>query len=131
MKTLAELEMENPNEFKNPERTAAEIATLEAMYQERKSEEKPREFIAVNYTVAEHYLPYLINDDASGFEDDSKEMQELDGWMINTVEAAYDAPEGYKFSHFSYDDNVDEFGIDEVSGLRGRVTTIQALFTKE
>jgi len=89
------------------------------------------DFLTVNYTVAEHYLPYLINDDASGLEDDSKELQELDGWMINTVEAAYDAPEGYKFSHFSYDDNVDEFGIDEVSGLRGRVTTIQAIFTKE
>jgi len=88
------------------------------------------DFLTVNYTVAEHYLPYLINGDSSGLEEDSKELQELDGWMINTVEAAYDAPEGYKFSHFSYDENVDEFGIDEVSGQRGRVTTIQALFTK-
>jgi hypothetical protein len=86
------------------------------------------DFLTVNYTVAEHYLPYLINDDASGFDD--RELESIDGWVINTIEAAYDAPEGYKFSHFSYDDNVDEFGIDEVSGLRGRVTTIQALFTK-
>jgi hypothetical protein len=129
MKTLAELEMENPNGFKNPERTASEIATLEAMYRERKNEEKPREFIAVDYTIAEHYLPYLINDDASGLDD--RELESIDGWVINTIEAAYDAPEGYVFAHFSYDDNVDEFGIDEVSGLRGRVTTIQALFTKE
>jgi hypothetical protein len=129
MKTLAELEMENPNEFKNPERTAAEIAALEAMHRQRKSEEKPREFIAVDYTVAEHYLPYLINDDASGLDD--RELESIDGWMINTIEAAYDVPEGYEFAHFSHDDNVDEFGVDEVSGLRGRVTTIQALFTKE
>ena len=128
MKTLAEFEMENPNEFKNPERTAAEIATLDEMHRQRKSEEKPREFIAIDYTVAEHYLPYLINGDSSGLEED--ELSSIDGWMINTIEAAYDVPEGYEFAHFSYDENLDEFGVDEVSGLRGRVTTIQALFVE-
>ena len=86
------------------------------------------DFLTVNYTIAEHYLPYLINDDASGFDD--RELESIDGWLINTIEAGYDVPEGYRFSHFSCDDNVDEFGIDEVSGLRGRVTTIQALFTQ-
>jgi hypothetical protein len=118
--------MENPNEFKNPERTAAEVATLEAMHRQRKSEENPNEFIAVDYTVAEHYLTYLINGDSSGLEED--ELENIDGWVINTIEAAIDAPDGYEFAHFSHDDNVDEFGVDEVSGLRGRVTTIQALF---
>ena len=86
------------------------------------------DFLTVNYTIAEHYLPYLINDDASGLDD--RELESIDGWMINTIEAAYDVPEGYEFAHFSHDDNVDEFGVDEVSGLRGRVTTIQALFVK-
>lgn len=96
--------------------------------QEELEMENPNEFIAVDYTVAEHYLPYLINDDASGLDDN--ELENIDGWVINTIEAAIDAPDGYEFAHFYHDDNVDEFGVDEVSGLRGRVTTIQALFTK-
>ena len=39
MKTLAELEAEHPEDFRNPVRTAAQEAMMEKMHQDRKAHE--------------------------------------------------------------------------------------------
>lgn len=82
------------------------------------------------YTVGAWALPYLVNGDASGLEDEEREQ--IDEWTVQATETWRDADDNkWVFSHESVNtDEHDEFGVDAITGLRGPVYVVELLFRK-
>jgi|GEM_PF-3042158 len=91
---------------------------------------KKVEFAEVVYTIGSWALPYLVNGDASGLED--VEYALLDRWLDDAVSAFKDDDgQRWEFSHDAIDtDSREEFGYDEITGLRGDVYTVTMFFNK-
>lgn len=74
-----------------------------------------------DFYIADHLLPSLINSDDSGLS--NKEIKQLDEWIKHQG-----LPEN---GHWSViEDDTDEFGEDEVSGLRSSVTKVSWVFKR-
>ena len=83
--------------------------------------------ITTTYDIGSHFLPYLINGDCSGLEDE--ESVELDGFENGIRQ--YDRPEGYRFGHWDITEETNEFAECEITGLMGNTTKVVAVWTKE
>lgn len=82
------------------------------------------------YYVGAWALPYLVNGDASGLEDG--EQEQIDEWLQFMTETWHDADDNkWVFSHESVDmGSRDEFGVDDITGLRGPVYAVELLFRR-
>lgn len=82
------------------------------------------------YYVGAWALPYLVNVDASGLEDE--EQLQVDEWVDTVTQSWRDADDNlWVFSHESVDaDGYDEFGVDDITGLRGPVYAVELLFRR-
>jgi hypothetical protein len=75
------------------------------------------------FIVGEQFLPYAINGDATGLEDN--EELEFDAFSL----APYtNPPTGYRFSHWDTENDRDEFALCEVTGLRGACQPLIAVY---
>jgi hypothetical protein len=70
------------------------------------------------YTLAEHWLSALINNDYTGLSD--KECKELDSWLDSLP----------IFGHWDIVDNSEDFKIDDISGLYGKTHTCKLYYSE-
>lgn len=85
----------------------------------------------IAYTVGSWALPYIINGDATALE--GFEQKQVDDWL-DTALTTYTDTDGQRwvYAHDVVDtDSRNEFGVDEITGLRGEVYTMTVLFQKE
>lgn len=76
-------------------------------------------FNQYEHDIGQHFASAIINGDYSGLED--AEAASLDAWMENL---------SYGLGHWSIDvDNTDEFGVCEVSNLRG--ATVRVIYNEQ
>lgn len=77
-----------------------------------------------DFRVGSHFLPYFINDDATGLTD--AEQEEADYWAGDLGRLA---PAGYTFGHLTTGDGEDEeFALCEISGLHCNCSPLAAVF---
>lgn len=87
-------------------------------------------FMEIVYTIGAWALPYLVNGDASGLDDEENEA--LDDWLSRATDAFTD-DDGQRWVYANEDvdtDSRNEFGYDEITGLRGEVYTVKMFFKK-
>lgn len=75
------------------------------------------------FKVGEHFLPYAINGDATGLTDTEELEFDTFALMPHT-----NPPDGYSFGHWDTEDDRDEFGLCEVTGLRGACQPLTAVY---
>jgi hypothetical protein len=87
-------------------------------------------FEQIEYSVGAWALPYLVNGDASGLEDG--EQEQIDEWVSTVTQSWRDADDNlWLFAYVSVDtDSYDEFGVDDITGLRGPVYRVELLFRR-
>ena len=87
-------------------------------------------FEIINHSVGAWALPYLINADLSDMSDEEQAM--VDSWLDRATDDWRDSDDNlWLFAHESLDsDSYTEFGVDEITALRGPVYTVQMLFRK-
>ena len=87
-------------------------------------------FEAIDHNIGAWALPYLINGDLSDMSDEEQAM--VDSWLDRATDDWKDSDDNlWLFAHESLDsDSLNEFGIDEITGLRGPVYTVQMIFRK-
>jgi len=78
----------------------------------------------VPYTVGEQFVPLIAYGDAHLSDD------ELSSWNLLEEQVRLDAVQGEKFMHWDITDAYDEFAACEVTGLRGRCVTVNAVYVK-
>ena len=84
---------------------------------------------AVNtHSVGAWALPYLVNGDSSDLT--HKEEAQIDEWLQSNTQTWRDADDNeWVYSHESVKtESHDEFGVDEITGLRGPVYEVELLF---
>lgn len=86
------------------------------------------------YSVGAWALSYLVNGDRSDITDEEREQ--IDEWLQSSTQTWHDADDNkWVYSHESVNTdktgNYDEFGIDEITGLRGPVYEVELLFRRE
>lgn len=88
-------------------------------------------FAVQTYSVGAWALSYLVNGDASGLEDG--EQEQVDEWLQSNTQTWHDADDNkWVYSHESVKTGShDEFGRDEITGLRGPVYEVELLFRLE
>jgi hypothetical protein len=76
------------------------------------------------YKIAEYYLPILINDDASGMEDE--EIKEFHLWRMHQEELAEE--QGFDVGHWTdLDGSGEDWGACAVSGLFAMRCTVRLM----
>ena len=82
-------------------------------------------FDYIEVTIGSHFLCALINADSSGLDDD--EDTQLANWEADIIMTA-SACAAIGPGHWSYGHGTDEFGLCDVTGLRGDVETVRYMF---
>lgn len=78
----------------------------------------------IDFTVGAWMFPAIVNDDFGGL--DKQDIEDVETLF---AEAKASAPEGFAFSHFADSgDELEEFGLCEISGLRGSVGRLIAVY---
>jgi len=98
--------------------------------QARRKQMKEVVFTEIVYTIGGWALSYLVNGDASGLEDE--DQTQIDNWL-DTATASFTDADGqrWEFSHEDVDaDSRNEFGYDEITGLRCDVYTVTMFFNQ-
>lgn len=87
-------------------------------------------FEAIEYKVAEHFLPYLVNGDDSGLEPDEVAM--VDEWL-STATVGWSDADGHDwvYAHESVDSGDSEFAECEVCCKLAMCQTVKFHFTPE
>lgn len=88
-------------------------------------------FEYTKHRIGQHFLPTLINDDATGL--DSYEEVALNDWLA-TVGGPWTDADGHRwsFGHLSTLDNTeDEFAVCDVTNMRGATIDVLLNFYKE
>jgi hypothetical protein len=83
----------------------------------------------ITFTIGQHFLSALINGDWTGL--DEGDAAQFESWF-ETASDDYTGSDGnvWAFAHAAYVDGSDnEFGLCEVTGLRGAVSDVQFVFT--
>lgn len=90
----------------------------------------PTPFEAVNHNIGAWALPYLVNGDQSDISGEEKAM--VDSWLDWATGDWKDSDDNlWRHAHESIDtDSLNEFGMDEITGLHGPVYTVQIIFMK-
>jgi hypothetical protein len=79
------------------------------------------------YSVGEQFAVYFAYGDESGLNDD--ESVSTVGFENGVMQ--YDKPEGYRFGHWDITNECDEFALCEITELRGKCITINAVWLKD
>lgn len=78
----------------------------------------------IDFTVGAWMFPAIVNDDFGGL--DKHDIRNVDSLYQTAKDAA---PQGFAFAHFADSgDELDEFGLCEISGLRGPVGRLIAVY---
>jgi hypothetical protein len=91
-------------------------------------------FEEIQYSVGAWALPYLVNGDISGLEDE--EQLQIDEWVDTVTQSWRDADDNlWVFAYEAidadkYGDQFDEFGVDDITGLRGPVYRVTLVFRR-
>lgn len=78
------------------------------------------------YRIADHFLPYLINGDASGLSND--ERKELDAFVDEAF--TYAKEDGFKASHWAVEDDSENVGFCDVCDKLANVATVKLMVYK-
>ena len=85
------------------------------------------QFESITYNIGTYALSYLINGDASSLKDE--DQYAIDDWVEGATEDWEDS-DGNKwtFSHWSPTGDIEEFGVDAISGGWAQTEKVDALF---
>lgn len=79
------------------------------------------------YTIGEQFAFFLAYGDESGLDD--SELVDFDGFENGVNQ--YDRPVDFRFGHWDITDHTDEFGLCEVTELRGRCIVVNAVWIQD
>lgn len=87
------------------------------------------ETVHVTHTIGEHFLLALEYGHCDDLSVD--EARALVRWEACVMDGHTDNGEHWEFSHFDPSEDTDEFGLCEVSDMRGRTVTVRAVYKRD